>query len=117
MPVTGRLYGCPVELSLDLIGGKWKTVILARLKEGSLRYGELRRLIPGLSDKVLSQRLRELEEAGFVQRSTDPEGQTRYALTAHGLSLSPALTALYEWGASTASQVGARFRVTPQPTR
>jgi DNA-binding HxlR family transcriptional regulator len=110
MAVSGRLYGCPVELSLDLIGGKWKTVILARLKEASLRYGELRRLIPELSDKVLTQRLRELEEAGFVGRSTGDDAQTRYVLTAHGRSLAPALTALHDWGQAAALEAGARFR-------
>ena len=50
-----RTFGCPVELSLESFGGKWKAVILARLKDGALRYGELRRLIPQLSDKVLTE--------------------------------------------------------------
>lgn len=50
-------YGCPVELSLDVLGGKWKSVILARLKDGPLRYGELRTLVSGLSDKMLTERL------------------------------------------------------------
>jgi DNA-binding HxlR family transcriptional regulator len=63
-----RLYGCPVELTLDLLGGKWKTVILARLKQAPLRYGELRSVVPGLADKMLTQRLRDLEKAGFVER-------------------------------------------------
>src|ERR1700748_1135951 len=90
---TGRLYGCPVELTLDLLGGKWKTVILARLKQSPLRYGELRRAVPGLADKVLTQRLRDLEEAGFVERSKPPGGQARYRLTSLGRSLAPALEA------------------------
>lgn len=50
-----RLYGCPVELTLDLIGGKWKTVILARLKQAPMRYGELRRAVPGLADKMFTR--------------------------------------------------------------
>lgn len=109
MPVRGRLYGCPVELSLDLIGGKWKTVILARLKMAPLRYGELRREISSLSDKVLTQRLRELEEDGFVERVVD-DAQTSYALTDQGRSLQPALEALYAWGEVAATKSGARFR-------
>ena len=109
MVARGRLYGCPVELALDLIGGKWRTVILARLKERPLRYGELRRLIPELSDKMLSQRMRELEAAGFVQRR-ETEGASRYELTVNGCSLQPALEALYIWGEEAARNNGARFR-------
>jgi DNA-binding HxlR family transcriptional regulator len=107
---TGRLYGCPVELTLDLLGGKWKTVILARSKQSPLRYGELRRAVPGLADKVLTQRLRDLEDAGFIERSKLPGGQTRYRLTPIGRSLEPALAAMYAWGLGAAPRLGARFR-------
>jgi len=113
MERAGRLYGCPVELTLDLLGGKWQTVILARLKQGPLRYGELRRAVPGLADKVLTQRLRDLEESGFIERSRLARGPIRYRLTATGRSLSPALEALYEWGLDAAPRLRARFR--PQP--
>ena len=109
MERRGRLYGCPVELTLDLLGGKWKTVILSRLKQGPLRYGELRRAIPGLADKMLTQRLRDLEQAGFVERAKQADGQIRYRLTAHGQSLGPALEALYAWGRRVAPAVNARF--------
>ena len=68
MVQRGRLYGCPAELALDVLGVKWKTIILARLKDGPLRYGDLRRTVPLLSDKVLTQRLRELEDSGLVER-------------------------------------------------
>ena len=61
-----RKFSCGVELTLEIIGGKWKPVILAHLKEGPMRYGELRRAIPGLSDKILTQRLGELEESGLI---------------------------------------------------
>lgn len=107
----GRLYGCPVELALELIGGKWKTVILARLKESSMRYGELRRAIPGLADKVLTQRLRDLEEKGFVERSRgEAQDAVRYRLTSYGRSLAPALEALYGWGEAAGRKTGARYR-------
>src|SRR5882724_12666983 len=63
-----KRFGCPVELSLELLGGKWKPVILARLKERPHRYSELRKLIPTLSTKMLTERLRDLEVQGLVER-------------------------------------------------
>ncbi|MER8732271.1 helix-turn-helix transcriptional regulator [Mesorhizobium sp. M1227] len=77
MTQRGRLYGCPVEFALDALGGKWKTVILARIKEQPMRYSDLRRLIPSLSDKMLTQRLAELVEIGFVTLQTSPDGKGR----------------------------------------
>ena len=110
MDRRARLYGCPVELALDLLGGKWKTVILARLKHSPLRYGELRSAVPGLADKMLTQRLRDLEKAGFVERSNKDDGHVCYRLTLRGRSLGPALEALYAWGSEVAPQVGASFK-------
>ncbi|MBB6409757.1 winged helix-turn-helix transcriptional regulator [Mesorhizobium sangaii] len=69
MTQRGRLYGCPVEFALDALGGKWKTVILARIKQQPLRYSELRRTIPSLSDKMLTQRLADLVDIGASQRT------------------------------------------------
>jgi DNA-binding HxlR family transcriptional regulator len=109
MITRGRTYGCPVELSLTMLGGKWKTVILARLKQQALRYGELRRLIPDLSDKVLTQRLHELEEDGFIVRRHEG-GEARYAMTERGVSLQPVLEALFHWGLTEAPMHDARFR-------
>ena len=68
MRKTKRRYGCPVEFSIDLLSGKWKTVILSRLKLRPMRYGELREAIPALSDKILTERLRDLGAAGFVKQ-------------------------------------------------
>jgi len=99
-------YGCPVELALDLIGGKWKTVIVARLKQGPMSYGEMRRAIPGLADKMLTQRLRELEDCGFICRESE---KGRYLITEEGASLAPILEALYVWGREAAPRKGARF--------
>lgn len=110
MIARGRTYGCPVELSLTMLGGKWKTVILARLKQQPLRYGELRRLIPDLSDKMLTQRLRELEEDGFIARRQE-NGESRYVMTDRGVSLQPVMKALYRWGLSEAPAHAARFRM------
>jgi len=86
-------FSCPVERALDALGGKWRTVLLARVKEGPSRYADLRRAIPRISEKMLSQRLRELVEAGWVRR----EGGA-YALTPRGDSARAALDALYALG-------------------
>ncbi|RWM25802.1 helix-turn-helix domain-containing protein [Mesorhizobium sp.] len=110
MTKRGRLYGCPVEFALDALGGKWKTVILARIKEKPMRYSELRRLIPSLSDKMLTQRLADLVEIGFVTLETSPDGKGRYALTGRGRDLAGALQALYDWGSVHGRAEGVRFR-------
>ena len=110
-------YGCPVELSLEFIGGKWRTVILAWLKEAPHRYGELRQRMPGLSDKVLTQRLKELESFGLVTRRSAgrPRGAIRYQLTARGQSLRPVLDALHAWGSALAPEL--KVRVESPPAR
>jgi DNA-binding HxlR family transcriptional regulator len=95
-----RHFGCATEFTLTVLGGKWKTVILCYLKQQPLRYGELRSLLPKLSDKVLTERLRELEEVGLVARSAMPQlsGNNGYHLTDRGASLGEVLTILYAWG-------------------
>ena len=111
--VLQATYGCSVELTLDLIGGKWKTVILAHLKESPLRYGELRTRIAKISDKMLTQRLRELTELGFVE-AHDEAGRRTYRLTARGDSLRPALQALHDWGRAVADEHGVKLDHEPQ---
>ncbi|MFG1792025.1 winged helix-turn-helix transcriptional regulator [Nocardia sp. NPDC049149] len=106
-----KQFHCAVEVTVDLIGGKWKPVILAHLKEGVRRYGELRRLMPTTSEKMLVQQLRELEGDGLVRRTafdTVPP-QVEYDLTEEGWSLVPVLTALYEWGEKRAERTGLTF--------
>ena len=101
-----RSVGCPTELALEILGGKWKTVILACLKDGPLRYGELRRLIPRLSDKVLTQRLTDLQERGLVAREAMRGEGARYRLTAQAQALRPLLQQLYDWGEAQAERLG-----------
>ncbi|MEO6090435.1 MAG: helix-turn-helix domain-containing protein [Umezawaea sp.] len=103
-----KRYHCPVELAVDVVGGKWRTVILAHLKEGERRYGELRRLMPDVSEKMLVQRLRELQEAGLVTRREHDVVPPRvdYSLTEEGVSLAPVLQALYDWGVARAERTG-----------
>lgn len=105
-----RTYSCYVELALEILGGKWKPVILAHLKEGPLRYGELRaRIGSRLSDKMLTQRLDDLEEQGMVSRTKHGGRGARsvYQLTPRAEALRPALQVLHDWGQSMASEVGA----------
>ena len=93
-------YGCASEFTLRMLGGKWKTAILCVLKEGgTLRYGQLRKFLPRLSDKVFTERLKELEALGLIAKSTTPDSHaTRYRLTERGDSLRTVLTAIYQWG-------------------
>jgi DNA-binding HxlR family transcriptional regulator len=108
-----RNYECPTEFAMDVLSGKWKTVILAFLKERPMRYSELRTVMPKLSDKVLADRLHDVIDAGLVvrRRSTSAAGTERYALSERGESLRPVLAALYAWGSCHAKtfcvQVGA----------
>ena len=92
--------GCPVEATLDLIGGKWKGVILHHLLEGTLRFNELRRRIPSCTQRMLTRQLRELEEAGLVHRHIFAQVPPRvdYSLTAEGRSLEPIVRAMHAWG-------------------
>lgn len=106
-----KRFGCPVELSIEVLGGKWKPVILARLKDHSYRYSELRKLIPGLSTKVLTERLRDLEAQGLVERrGIAGKPHSVYRLTARAESLKPVLQALYDWGQSVASALKVEIR-------
>jgi len=105
-------YHCPVELTVDLVGGKWRSVILAHLKEGVHRYGQLRRRMPNVSEKMLVQRLKELEAEGFVTRREYPTvpPSVEYDLTDEGRSLVPVLQAMYDWGAARAARTGTPVR-------
>ncbi len=106
MRTLPKHFGCPTEFTLQLLGGKWKTVILCYLKEGALRYAELRALMPRLSDKVLTERLKELEASGLIERGVTPVG--RYRLTSRGEALRSVLTAIYQWGDRHAAAFGVK---------
>lgn len=95
-----ELPACPVETTLLLIGGKWKVLILRDLMEGTKRFGELKKSIGSISQKVLTQQLREMEEDGLVSRKVYPEVPPRveYSLTKDGESLKPILDSMWMWG-------------------
>ncbi|SRR5712691_2184889 len=99
--IAERSLDCPVNTTLDIIAGKWKPSILCELREGARRFSDLRRDIPGISEKVLSAHLRELDADGIVSRREFHEGAvlaTEYAFTEYGRTLIPALNALAQWG-------------------
>jgi DNA-binding HxlR family transcriptional regulator len=95
-----RRYSCGLEAALEVVGGKWKVLILWPLCHGPRRFGELRRQIPGISEKMLIQHLKEMEGDGIVSRKDYKEVPPRveYALTPFGVSLCEALAPLCEWG-------------------
>ena len=91
---------CPVESALDVIGGKWKVVILFRLFEGTKRFNELRRLLPNVTQRMLTNQLRELERDGLVKRTVYAQvpPKVEYSVTDRGRTLKPVLGALRKWG-------------------
>lgn len=93
-------YYCPVEVTLEVIGGKWKCVILWWLRRDAKRFGELKQLIPGITQKILTQQLRELEEDGLIRREAYREAPPRveYSLTTYGETVRPITELMCEWG-------------------
>ena len=100
MEERSHLEKCPVHVSLSIIGGKWKPVILWYLKNGPLRFGELHKSIPGITQMMLTKQLRELEKDEVVIRTVYPEIPPRvdYRLTDLGISSFPVLESLSTWG-------------------
>jgi len=99
-------YQCSMELTLTLIGGKWKALILWHLGDGTLRYSEIRKNLPKVTPKMLTQQLRELEDSGLVKRFiyTQIPPKVEYSLTEAGKSLLPILDTMCKWGQNYASQ-------------
>jgi DNA-binding HxlR family transcriptional regulator/CheY-like chemotaxis protein len=100
MDTINRKYPCPVEVTMEAIGGKWKCVILWWLRRDARRFGELRLLMPTISQKVLTQQLRELETEGLITRESYRESPPRveYFLTPYGQTLTPITEMMCEWG-------------------
>ena len=102
------LPACPVETTLTLISDKWKVLILRDLMPGTRRFGELKKSIGGVSQKVLTAQLREMEDSGLLTRTVYPEVPPRveYTLTELGCSLKPILDSLQSWGETYQRQCG-----------
>ncbi|MCD8123036.1 MAG: helix-turn-helix transcriptional regulator [Clostridiales bacterium] len=97
---TKELPACPVETTLTLISDKWKVLILRDLMPGTKRFGELKKSIGHISQKVLTAQLRQMEESGLLIRTVFPEvpPHVEYTLTDLGYSLKPILDAMWDWG-------------------
>lgn len=104
-----REYACAMEAGLSVISGKWKLMILNRLLSGPQRYSEINKSIPGLTEKVLSQQLRELEEDKIIKRKVYPEvpPKVEYSFTELGEELQPIFFALESWGSNFLTETNA----------
>lgn len=93
-------FGCPVEATLEVIGGKWKGVILYHLLSGKKRFNELRRLVPGVTQRMITRQLRELEADQVVARKVYPvvPPKVEYSMTDFGMTLEPIINMLQKWG-------------------
>lgn len=101
IPYYDKDYHCPIEYTLNLIGGKWKLLILYHLMNDKIkRYGELKRSVVGITHKMLAQQLKELEADGLVVRNEYHQipPKVEYSLSERGITLLPVLGSLYKWG-------------------
>jgi DNA-binding HxlR family transcriptional regulator len=91
---------CPIEMTLQMIGGKWKGIIIYILSERAVRFNELKRLIPGITQRMLTLQLRELEADGIIRRNVENSipKKVEYFLTDQGESLSPIVESMRTWG-------------------
>ena len=99
--LNGKTYHCAMDITLNFIGGKWKTVVLWYLKNDTLRFVELKKRVPDITEKMLSIQLRALEEDGLISRKvhgTKPPVKVEYSLTDFGKTLIPVLNAVAKWG-------------------
>ena len=102
-----ELPACPVEITLMLISNRWKVLILRELIAGTKRFGELKKSVAGISQKVLTSNLRSMEESGLLTRKVYAEVPPRveYTLTETGYSLKPILDAMVDWGTKYKAQI------------
>lgn len=100
MSICHNNITCPVDATINLIGGKYKSLILWHLLDGTLRFGELKKLIPNATAKMLTQQLRELEESNLITRTVYPvvPPKVEYNLSEFGKSIKPILITMYDWG-------------------
>jgi len=107
--IQERTYPCPVQLSVSVLAGKWKVLILWHLRDATLRYGEIRSRLPKVTHKMLAQQLRELEADGLIDRTVYAvvPPKVEYSLTDTGREIVPVLREMQRWGM--------RYKATPVP--
>ena len=98
--IDGTFYFCPVDLTLSVIGGRWKSLVFWNLRDGTKRFGELKKILVGVNDKMLTQVLRELEQSGIVNRKVQQvvPPKVEYTLTKEGKKLLPVMKLMSDWG-------------------
>lgn len=106
--IDGRTYFCPVEVTMSIMGGKWTAPILWYLKGKTLRYGEIKRMLVTISEKVLIHELKTLEEAGLIVRKAYPvvPPKVEYSLSAYGKTIIPIVDLISKWGETHAKKFG-----------
>lgn len=112
--INGKLFPCGTSVAMNFIGGKWKMVIIYHLKDGKLRYNELRKVMPVITERTLSLQLKQLEGDGIVSRKVytqKPPLKVEYALTDFGKTLLPVVDAVGTWGDGVVKTQGEVVRV------
>ena len=106
--LNGKVFHCALDITMHYIGGKWKCIILWYLKGGAMRFSVLKRQMPDISEKMLSQQLKELEKEGILERKVFAEVPPRveYSVTAFGKKLLPIVDAMGEWGREIGKKKG-----------
>lgn len=98
--LDGTFYYCPVDLTLSVIGGRWKGLVFWNLRDGAKRFGEMKKILVGINDKMLTQVLRELGQSGIVNRKVYQvvPPKVEYSLTKEGKKLLPVMKQMADWG-------------------
>ncbi len=113
LKLHGQTFHCALDVTMNYIGGKWKTVVIWYLRKDKKRFGELKKHIPDITEKMLSLTLRQLESDGLVERTVFAEVPPRveYSLTAHGKSLLPMVEEMAAWGRKKTKEEGQMVEV------
>jgi len=111
--IDGKQYHCALDVTMSFIAGKWKSVLLWYLRTGKMRFSELKRAMPQITEKMLSLQLKELERDGIIERKVYPEVPPRveYSMTNEGKTLIPCVEELAKWGRSRAKKYGTLVKV------
>ena len=107
--INSHIYHCGTDITMSFIGGKWKCVVLWYLRNGSLRFSELKRLIPDITEKMLSIQLKSLKEDGLIERHSFGEKapfRVQYDLTSFGMGLIPVIEVITNWGIELGNNKG-----------